>query len=343
MKEKNLISIVVPIYNVEKYLSRCINSLVNQSYKNIEIILIDDGSIDNCPQICDDWAKKDKRIRVIHKKNAGLGIARNTGIEHAKGKYICFIDSDDMLDLNSIEECCNKIEKFEFDIVYFGFKYIDTENNIKRIFTPTPTKNEYFDDEIKREFLPGIVSLMPDEHDFNMSLSSCMCLIKLDLINENNWRFVSERKIISEDVYSLLVLFKKIKSVYICPKSFYSYRINPKSLTHSYRSDRFEKVKELHNELIKLYNERNMTERFDYMFLSYTISCIKSIVISDLSFKKKKKEINIIINDKKFNDMINLYFERESVIRKIYFIFIKLKFTNIIYFLTKVQNRRSVR
>lgn len=86
-----LVSIVLPIYNVEKYLDRCIESVINQTYRNLEILLVDDGSPDDCPQKCEEWAKKDGRIKVIHKANAGLGYARNTGIENASGEYICFL------------------------------------------------------------------------------------------------------------------------------------------------------------------------------------------------------------------------------------------------------------
>ena len=101
--EKDLISIIIPVYNVEKYLRNCINSVIAQTYKNIEIILVDDGSLDTCPAICDEYAKKDLRINVIHKKNGGLSDARNTGIELAKGKYITFIDSDDDVSREYIE------------------------------------------------------------------------------------------------------------------------------------------------------------------------------------------------------------------------------------------------
>ena len=90
-----LISVIVPTYNVEKYLNKCVTSLINQTYVNLEIILVNDGSTDNSGSMCDDFAKNDSRIRVIHKKNQGLGMARNTGIENATGDYICFIDSDD--------------------------------------------------------------------------------------------------------------------------------------------------------------------------------------------------------------------------------------------------------
>ena len=98
-----LISVIVPIYNVEEYLNRCVESLVNQTYKNLEIILVDDGSPDNCPQMCDDWAKKDSRIKVVHKKNGGLSDARNAGLRIATGEYIAFVDSDDWIERCYIE------------------------------------------------------------------------------------------------------------------------------------------------------------------------------------------------------------------------------------------------
>lgn len=92
LKDKcNLISVIIPVYKVEKYLDKCIQSVINQTYSNLEIILVDDGSPDNCPQLCDDWANKDERIKVIHKKNGGLSDARNAGLDIATGEYIAFV------------------------------------------------------------------------------------------------------------------------------------------------------------------------------------------------------------------------------------------------------------
>lgn len=102
MKE-NLVTVIVPVYKVEQYLDKCIDSLVNQTYQNLEIMLIDDGSPDNCPQMCDEWAKKDKRIKVIHKENGGQCSARNLALDQCKGDYICFVDSDDWVELNYVE------------------------------------------------------------------------------------------------------------------------------------------------------------------------------------------------------------------------------------------------
>ena len=116
MKKQDLISIVVPIYNVEKYLEKCINSIIIQTYKNIEIILVNDGSTDSSGKICDIYLKIDKRIKVVHKKNGGLSDARNVGIENAKGKYIAFIDSDDFLDSDFIEILYNLIIEYNADV-----------------------------------------------------------------------------------------------------------------------------------------------------------------------------------------------------------------------------------
>ena len=115
MKEYK-VSIIVPIYKVEKYLEKCIDSILNQTYKNLEIILVDDGSPDKCPKICDDYAKKDERIKVIHKKNGGLSDARNFGINIATGDYISFIDSDDFISNDYVEYLLNLIVKYDADM-----------------------------------------------------------------------------------------------------------------------------------------------------------------------------------------------------------------------------------
>lgn len=114
---KPLISIIVPVYNVEAYMNQCIESIVGQTYKNIEIILVDDGSTDNCPTLCDDWKVKDDRIKVIHKENGGLSDARNVGIQIAQGEYIGFVDSDDVIEKSMYESLLEVISKYEADIV----------------------------------------------------------------------------------------------------------------------------------------------------------------------------------------------------------------------------------
>lgn len=124
MKKDDLVSIVVPIYKVENVLDRCIQSIINQSYKNIEIILVDDGSPDNCPKMCDKYKTTDKRIKVIHKENGGLSSARNVGIKKSKGKYICFVDSDDYIEKDYIKKMYYTIKKTNLDFVVCNYNRV---------------------------------------------------------------------------------------------------------------------------------------------------------------------------------------------------------------------------
>lgn len=124
------ISVVVPVYNVEKCLSRCVNSIIDQTYKDIEIILVNDGSTDKSGKLCEDFAKDDKRIQVVHQKNAGLSAARNTGIEKSTGEYVLFVDSDDWIDKKTIELTLKVAQNNNANIVEFGFRSIYEKNTV---------------------------------------------------------------------------------------------------------------------------------------------------------------------------------------------------------------------
>lgn len=135
---EELISVIVPIYNVEKYLDKCLQSIINQTYKNLEIILVDDGSLDDCPQLCEEYAKRDKRIKVVHQKNGGLSTARNKGLSLAKGNYIAFVDSDDTIHQQMYEYLYETLKSHEADmsICDYNVTYEGSEienNNIDKI------------------------------------------------------------------------------------------------------------------------------------------------------------------------------------------------------------------
>ena len=130
MIEQALISIIVPVYNVEKYLNRCVNSLVNQTYQNLEIILVDDGSTDGCPEICDNWARRDPRVVVRHIENSGIGGARNVGIDHAHGQYLSFVDSDDFVDETFIRVLYDTLVRANCKMSVIGFQRFFDEEKI---------------------------------------------------------------------------------------------------------------------------------------------------------------------------------------------------------------------
>ena len=131
--EKSKISIIIPVYKVEKYLKRCVDSIIRQSYKNIEIILIDDGSPDMCPAICDEYAAKDTRVKVIHKENGGQSSARNAGMKYPlTGDYIAFVDSDDWIELDTCRYCIDLIEKYGADVVQYDVNITDSPDNMIR-------------------------------------------------------------------------------------------------------------------------------------------------------------------------------------------------------------------
>lgn len=149
-----LVSIIVPVYKVEKYLSKCIDSLINQTYKNIEIILVDDGSPDNCGKICDEYASKDERIKVIHKENEGLSAARNDGMDICTGEYVTFVDSDDYISYSFCEDLMNAINENNADIAIC---------NIKKFIDGESVKEEKIDLETKvytfKETIYNLISL----------------------------------------------------------------------------------------------------------------------------------------------------------------------------------------
>lgn len=276
----SLVSIIVPVYNVEKYLDRCMKSVVDQTYKNLEILLIDDGSPDQCPQMCDEWAKKDNRIRVIHKQNEGQGIARNVGIEHASGEFICFFDSDDYIAIDLIEKAYRKICQEQAEIVIYGSTTASPKDNIFIPHIPNPAKDIYEGREVLSSFLPEFIGPDPKTGKHaQLPRAAWAALYRMDLVKRTNWRFVSEREIVSEDIYSHLVLYKDVRKVAVLREAPYYYCTNDESFSRGYRSDRYERVKYFYERCVEVchnggYSEE-VTRRCMEPFVTFTIGALK--------------------------------------------------------------------
>lgn len=215
MKLGDLVTVVVPIYNVENYLDRCVSSIINQSYDNLEIILVDDGSKDNSPKICDSYEKKDSRIKVIHKKNGGLSDARNKGIDIASGKYICFVDSDDWIECDMIERMYNTIQKDNSNIsICRRNRAYDDGRKIIEEYKKYP-KNNLFDN------IEGLRYLMSF---CGYDMSVCDKMFELQLFEDIRFPFGKT----CEDSFTTYKIFHKASKISYIDEPFYNYffRIN---------------------------------------------------------------------------------------------------------------------
>lgn len=226
-KKEPLISIIVPVYKVEQYINKCIDSIINQTYKNLEIILVDDGSPDNCGSICDEYAKKDKRIKVIHKKNGGLSDARNVGINIAKGEYIGFVDSDDFINREMYAKLYKIIIEYDADIAVCELKRFHDEGKIiervKKINTILYTQDEF----LKKFFKIGSQSIEYYAHTK---------LYKKNMIEKEQYPV----GLTSEDVLGTYKALLKAKTIVKTTDELYYYRYNEQSITGSFSKKDFD-------------------------------------------------------------------------------------------------------
>lgn len=279
-----LFSVIVPIYNIERFLHQCIDSILSQTYDNFELILVNDGSTDKCEKICNEYSKLDKRIRVIHKSNGGLVSARNTGVSMAEGKYIVYVDGDDWVSNKWLETLNNLIKKYDPDIINYGaYKSIDGKNeNLK-----TANFEGFYDEvDLKEKIVPHLL------YDNRFSFFSFGILpalwskaIKADILKEN---ICKEEKItFGEDVACTYNCIMQAKTFVATKESLYYYRQNRESMTKAYDSKRFNSVKilfdYLNDSLIKKYPQ--LKEQYKY----YQLFCIFYTILNE-----SKNNINII-------------------------------------------------
>ncbi len=287
------LSIIIPVYNVEKYLDKCLSSVINQTLRDIEIILVNDQSPDNCPQMCDEYARRDSRIKVVHKKNGGLGFARNSGLEIASGEYVTFLDSDDFIDLYTYEHLYNLASNNALDALYYKFRRFTDEADAVPA-EPIDKITLYKDDAVKELMLDIIASEPSAKADHKIQCSACTAMYRMAIIQEHNVRFHSERELISEDVIFNLDYLKYAKSAAYNNGEYYHYRINPASLTGTIRIDRMEKnliLYEYIKENINYWNlNRNLAEeRNNRLFIGNSRSTITHALQSDKTLTEKKE------------------------------------------------------
>ena len=285
--KNDMISIIIPIYNVEKYLEKCLDSILNQTYKNLEIILIDDGSTDNSPNICNSYCEKDKRIKIIHKNNEGVSSARNKGIELSKGKYIVFIDSDDYVSNEHIEVLYDCIISNNVDLVISNLIDISEDGII-------------LNNEEKESFLMNkdqcLKELLSEDNFYHLC---CGNIYRKDLLEKI--RFNCKYRI-AEDLDFLYRYIKQISSAYFLSKNTYYYLKREGSATNSIYSEKWNDELKICNfiisEMVELENNFHKYAKRKYIRLN---------INQAYRFELNKNQTKILKNNIKIykNEMFN--------------------------------------
>ncbi len=332
---QELISVIIPTYNNEKYISRCIDSIINQTYQNIEIIIINDGSNDNTENIINSYAQKDERIIPINKENTGVSNTRNIGIMNANGKYITFIDSDDWIEKNFIEEMYKSIVRENVEIVRCNYFLHKNNKKIERKIKNLEYKkyeNDLEIDKVKKEFL------ISNEGNENYVM---LLMIK----NDKKKILFDENLIYMEDVIYYFDLLTNKKSIYFLNEELYNYYSNEQSVTHS-----SEKNFQLINETIKvretlfhkldninINNSRKLKEIFNSKCLKILSVRLGRVVKTGIEFKEYKYliEKNIKKHLKDITEIYNL--KQLNIVEKIQVYLLAKRRINVLFYFYKLK------
>lgn len=304
------ISVIIPVYNAEQYLKDCVDSIINQSYQNFELILVDDGSSDNSPKICDDYDAKDNRIIVIHKSNNGVSEARKTGLDNASGDYIMYVDSDDWLDINTMERCIGVVHKNpKIGCVMFSFtKEVNDTSQVMHVFDGNC---EFLDsDKFQKCVYRRLFGLSNEElsHPERLeNLTTCwMKLYRSDLAKQGD--FIDIKKIGSceDGIYNMYALRNCDSAVYI-DEPLYHYRKIKGSLSDVYRGQLIEQWKCLFGIMQKFINDEKLPEKFQESLNNRIALSIIGIGMNELcnpetDFGKLRKYIKKYISDEEYSN-----------------------------------------
>lgn len=339
------VSIIIPVYGVEKYLDRCLESVVTQTYENLEIILVDDASVDRSGKICDEWVKKDSRIKVIHKDiNEGLGLTRNRGLKEITGKYVAYVDSDDWLGPKHIENLYKKISAENADICIGGFTraFSDGKRKTHRDYL---NKTVYHKDEIiDNILLPFVAPDINFAQDMQVETNCWRCLYSVDLIRKHNIEFTSERVAVAEDFFYNLKCIYYASAITVSDSVEYFYFENLDSISKKYREERYDRTVTFYREMVNLIEELNLTDKMGYRiqrnYITKIRAAIKLIVNSNLPFAKKMKLISQFLKDDITVNVLNTYpLETYSKGLMVVAYLMKYKQSFFVYLIMKLRNK----
>lgn len=296
------ISVVIPVYNVEKFVKRCVESLVNQHYKDCELILVDDGSTDSSGLICDKLAEKYNEVRALHKENGGLASARNYGLQYVNGEYVTFVDSDDFVSNNYFEFLDAHLILSRPDLLKFGFQRL-------RNGTPSPATVPYFKEglydrnAIETDILPGSVGpYRLFDYEKLAVLSACTCAYRTEFLKNNHIIFRSEREILSEDYLFNYTALLKAQQIEISHEYPYIYDYRDGSLSKCYKPDMLQRMLNLQNAYKNELQASGLYDKFRDRYYSVCVDGFYACITNECcdwnqsDFKSVAKNVRSILS-----------------------------------------------
>ena len=309
MEKQPLLSVIVPVYNTGKLLPRCMESLQKQTYGNLEIILIDDGSKDEISAaMCDCYAAGAENVKVLHKRNAGLGFARNSGLDMATGEYVAFLDSDDYIHETMYARLMEQTENGELDAVFCDFSIVRRNGAIEPVDSGL-SAGQY----AGADLLLAILGAKPEaKRDFDFDMSVWKGVYARKLIEDHHIRFVSERQMLCEDLFFQIDFLQKAEKVGYIDQKLHYYCENNGSLTHRYIENRLDKEKNMFREVCRK-AEGLLTGaeilRWHRLFLGRMRSTVGQYVHykQDMGLPERLKSIRGIAGDELVRTVIEAY------------------------------------
>lgn len=314
-------SVIVPVYKVEGYLQNCIESVLNQTFSDFELILVDDGSPDKCPEICDSYKEKDDRIKVVHKANGGLASARRAGIKVASGEYVYNLDSDDLIENDTLECAYKIIKETECEIVSFSYRWVKNGNTVG-ITEDGLEEGFYTDKNFEKYIYPKILM---DKNMNHLSYYLAGKAIKREFLTPIQLG-VSESISLGEDLCCVVPCYLNAKSVYISKKKAYLYTVREDSLSKEFNTKQIKLIENVINEISK--NDTSKIADFDKQLCRYSCFMCFAILASaaEGNHFKSLKTIKSNILDSVHSEKIRCAeFERISVKSRISIFFMKKK------------------
>lgn len=289
----NKISIIIPVYQVEKYIKRCLDSILSQTYSNLEIILIDDGSRDMSGKICDEYAIKDSRIKVIHQDNAGVSAARNKGLDICTGDYITFVDSDDFLEPFMYEKMMEKVTEYNCDVVMCDC--VKDDGVAQTPYTHNIRAGFYDYNQLKEEYYPHL--LMMENVEYPATISNWLLLFRREIAS--SIRYIEGVRYSEDLLFGVQLLYNAKSFYYMKDEYYYHYWMNNESASHTFKKDKWKDYITLYNAALNIFKDNKVILNQTYiMLLFFMYNYINDVILfKELNTNEKLLLIENILND----------------------------------------------